>query len=68
VKWIFLVGECQEIAERIQRRSQTTRHYMPASLLRSQFESLEPPTQAFRVHVNIPTDEQLALIRRALLQ
>jgi gluconokinase len=68
VTWVFLVGEFQEIAERMQHRRQTSGHYMPESLLRSQFEALEPPNQALRIQVNITTDEQLLQIKRALLQ
>lgn len=66
VKWVYLVGEFQDIAERIKRRSQMTEHYMPESLLRSQFEALEPPTQALHIQIDLSTEEQLAQVRRTL--
>jgi len=48
VRSVFLHGAPDLIAERLQTRSHD---FMPASLLRSQFEALEPPSDAFDVDV-----------------
>ena len=47
-KWIFLNGDYDTILQRLQKR---TAHYMPPSLLRSQFEALEIPTDAIIVDI-----------------
>ncbi|MFI2742827.1 gluconokinase [Zhouia sp. PK063] len=49
VKWIYLKGDYDVIYKRV---SQRTNHYMPASLLKSQFETLEEPQDAITVNVN----------------
>lgn len=46
--WIFLNGSYDMIYQRIKSR---TGHYMPASLLQSQFESLEIPKDAFKISI-----------------
>ena len=43
VYWIYLAGDFDEIFLRL---SQRENHFMPASLLRSQFATLEPPENA----------------------
>lgn len=48
VHWIFLEGDYSLISERMQHRKD---HYMPASLLRSQFEALEPPADALVIDI-----------------
>ncbi len=62
VDWVFLDGAFDVIAERIRVRSERTGHYMPADLLRSQFDALEPPTNAVAVTVGLPTSAQLACV------
>ena len=47
-KWIFLNGDYDTILQRLQKRAA---HYMPPSLLRSQFEALEIPTDAIIVDI-----------------
>lgn len=49
VKWIFLEGDFQLLKKRLADRKD---HFMPISLLHSQFETLEIPEDAFRVSVN----------------
>lgn len=49
VKWIFLEGDFQLLKKRLADRKD---HFMPISLLHSQFETLEKPEDAFRVSVN----------------
>ncbi len=46
--WIHLTGSFDLIENRLKMRQHK---YMPASLLRSQFEALEPPVEA--IHLNI---------------
>ena len=41
--WIFLKGSYEVILQRMQQRKE---HYMPASLLQSQFDVLEEPGNA----------------------
>ncbi len=45
--WIFLEGSYEIIYQRIQKRS----HFMPAGLLRSQFDILETPASSFTVDI-----------------
>ena len=40
VQWIYLQGTYNEILERVSKREG---HFMPAALLKSQFDTLEPP-------------------------
>lgn len=61
VHWIFLDGDYQIISERLKRR---IGHFMPEELLRSQFETLEIPTEAIRISVGSAPSEQLAEIIR----
>lgn len=49
VKWIFLEGDFQLLKKRLADRKD---HFMPISLLHSQFETLEMPEDAFRVSVD----------------
>ncbi|MEJ7586854.1 MAG: gluconokinase [Ferruginibacter sp.] len=48
--WIFLQGDYPTILERLNSRRG---HYMPVTLLRSQFETLEVPDDALRVDINL---------------
>ena len=56
VDWIFLDGSFNVIAERVRARAN---HYMPESLLRSQFEVLERPDSAICISVELTTAEQV---------
>ena len=47
---IFLRGDYQLLWTRMQQRQ----HFMPASLLQSQFDALEPPDQAIVLDVSLP--------------
>ena len=62
IQFVFLRGDRALIGERIAGRSG---HYMPASLLDSQFEALEPPgpdEEAWMFDVTAAPDEILAAI------
>lgn len=61
--WVFLKGDYATIYKRIQNR---TGHYMPASLLQSQFDSLEIPAGAFTVDIEKTPAEIVELIIRQL--
>jgi carbohydrate kinase (thermoresistant glucokinase family) len=63
VRFVHLAGDLPTIAKRIETR----RHrYMPASLLASQFATLEPPADAIVIDVRIPLAEKVDAIRAAL--
>ncbi len=56
VDWIFLDGSFEEIAARMRARAD---HYMPESLLRSQFEALERPDGVITVSIELSPAEQI---------
>lgn len=56
IHWIYLHGSFEQIHDRMLRRQG---HYMPSSLLRSQFEALEPPS--YGTHISITASPQEAL-------
>ena len=55
MQFIHLSGTFEGIMDRLQKR---VGHFMPAKLLRSQFESLEPPMRAITVSI-ADTPEQI---------
>ena len=60
---VFLHGSF----ELLRRRAEERKHrYMPASLLQSQFDTLEPPHQAIRIDVAEPLERSVERIRAAL--
>ena len=63
VEWIFLDGSFEMIAERVRSRAH---HYMPESLLCSQFEALERPDSAICISVELTTAEQVEAALSAL--
>jgi gluconokinase len=63
VRFVHLAGDHDTIAARLSTRAH---HYMPASLLDSQFAALEPPRNAIIVDVRLSVDEQVQSIRAAL--
>ena len=63
VDWIFLDGSFEVIAERMRARAN---HYMPESLLRSQFEALERPDNAIHISVELSAAEQVEAALSAL--
>lgn len=53
VKWIFLNGSFEQISNRLKQRED---HFMPTSLLKSQFDVLENPIEALDIDIaNSPT-------------
>ncbi|MBZ4330772.1 MULTISPECIES: gluconokinase [unclassified Corallococcus] len=53
-RWVYLHAPASVIRERLQRREG---HFMPASLLQSQLETLEAPGDAFTVDVTPPPED-----------
>jgi gluconokinase len=66
VRWVFLDGSFEVIASRVRARSAASDHYMPESLLKSQFETLERPRDAIIVDVSLSNAEQLACVMASL--
>jgi len=62
---VYLKGDAEAIEPRIVSRRG---HFMPASLLESQFATLEEPADAIIVDVTQPVAQQVAAIARALRQ
>jgi gluconokinase len=60
---VHLKGEFDLIERRVAGRKH---RYMPASLLQSQFDTLEPPADAIEVDVAAPIGESVLLIQRQL--
>ncbi|MBL7745543.1 MAG: gluconokinase [Chitinophagaceae bacterium] len=54
--WIFLQGDYHLISDRMKERRD---HYMPVSLLQSQFETLEAPANAIIIDIS-QTPEEIA--------
>jgi gluconokinase len=63
VRIVYLKGDAATIAPRLASRSG---HYMPASLLESQFAALEEPRDAIVVDIRQTTEEQARQIAAAL--
>ena len=60
---VFLHGSFELLSRRTGERKH---RYMPASLLQSQFATLEPPAQAIRIDVAEPPEKCVERIREAL--
>jgi len=58
-RWVYLEGSYDQILERCKSRND---HFMPASLLQSQFDILEPPTEAIRININHKPKEIISMI------
>jgi carbohydrate kinase (thermoresistant glucokinase family) len=63
VRFVYLRGSEELIRARLKRRRG---HYMPASLLKSQFAALEEPEDAITVDIDRPPDEIVAEILTAV--
>ena len=62
VRLVHLTGDFEVILRRIAARKG---HFMKETLLRSQFESLEPPKDALDLDVALPPEALVARIRDA---
>ena len=65
LRFVFLDGSYEEIERQLRARAG---HFMPAALLRSQLETLEPPTadEAVRIAVGTPIERAVDAVIRAL--
>ena len=63
VHFVYLKGDRSTIASRLALRDG---HYMPASLLESQFAALEEPRDAIVVDVGLPVATQVAAVCREI--
>jgi gluconokinase len=63
--WIYLSGDFETLSTRLRQRSN---HFMPPTLLQSQFEALEIPANAIEVGVNLTPKEILMEILARLKQ
>ena len=63
IAWVFLDGSFELIAARMRQR---VNHYMPESLLRSQFEALERPTGAIEISIELPLQEKVKRVMAAM--
>ena len=57
--WFFLEGDYNTILDRLNHRSN---HYMPASLLQSQFNTLEIPQNATRLNIQLSPEQITEII------
>ncbi len=64
IKWVFLNGSFDLISKRMQARKG---HYMPESLLKSQFDTLETPINAIDVDIHKSPEEIINLIKTDIL-
>ena len=63
MRFVHLRGDQAVIAARLAVRKH---RYMPASLLASQYATLEPPAGALDVDIRLPVDRQVDAICRSL--
>lgn len=57
--WIYLYGTYNELMERVRGRST---HFMPSTLLQSQFDTLETPLYGIHIPVSLSVDEAITKI------
>lgn len=62
---VFLQGDVELIQQRLAARKH---RYMPASLLASQFQTLEPPADAITINIDATISDIVARIRAAVAQ
>ncbi|MEY4294811.1 MAG: hypothetical protein RLY82_499 [Pseudomonadota bacterium] len=66
LRFVHPHGAFEVIAARIEARSKETGHYMPASLLQSQFEALEPCEGALIVDIEMARQTRVAFVLKHL--
>ena len=59
VSFVYLQGSYQEVMQRLEGRKG---HYMKADLLQSQFDSLEEPTNALTISIQLSVEDIVATI------
>ena len=61
VKWVLLDGSFDQVLNRLKNRED---HYMPISLLKSQFNTLEKPINALKIDIGLTTEEIVETIKK----
>ncbi len=61
VNFVYLNGTFEMISKRLQQRKD---HFMPIALLKSQFETLQIPTNAITVSIEQKPDEMVSSIAK----
>lgn len=61
--WVHLQGTFEQIMERLNKRSD---HFMPAELLKSQFDTLQESEVSINIDINLTPNEIVHLIMDAL--
>lgn len=64
VKWVFLKGSIEQVNERLKNREH---HFMPITLLKSQFDILEIPNNALQIDIGLSPKEIVHLIKEEFL-
>jgi len=63
IAFVHLAGDFELVSARVATRQH---HYMPAALLRSQFDALEAPADALTIDIGAPIETAVQTIVRAL--
>lgn len=63
LRFVYLHSSADELRQRVENRRT---HFMPASLLQSQFDALEEPEHAIRVDALLPVGAIVRLVRKEL--
>ncbi len=63
VKWVLLDGSFDQVLNRLKNRED---HYMPISLLKSQFKTLEKPINALKIDIGLTTVEIVETIKKQI--
>lgn len=65
VKWVLLDGSFDQVLSRLKKRKG---HYMPVSLLESQFETLEYPMDALKINIESTPKEIVKIINDEIFE
>jgi len=63
VLWVYLYGSYPELVERVSKR---VSHFMPSTLLLSQFDTLQPPSYGIHIHVSLSIEQAISRITEDL--
>ncbi|WP_452225196.1 NADP-dependent phosphogluconate dehydrogenase [Lacinutrix chionoecetis] len=62
-KWVYLSGTFDQIFDRLKNR---TDHFMPSTLLKSQFDTLEKPENAITIDISLKPEEIIDEVKNRL--
>ena len=63
IKWVYIKGSFELISKRLAARSD---HFMPVSLLQSQFDTLEEPIAAIEITVDQSIESMVSQLKDQL--